>query len=155
MKHLRDLEKIKKLPYSVANASEKMDMIKAVISEDLSLDKWAVAVSVFENSRLKKMIAIEDVRHQLEVHFNDPDLKLRAKAQFVRSLQTSYLHILDIEFIIKEVFGDQYPDLAKQLEWNKGFNDELFKRLREMSPESSMDDVSKVYEQVEKDLQKI
>lgn len=154
MTRSEELKKIQKLPYKIASIEQKMDMIKSVIADDTSFDKWWTTMQLFQYTRLRKLVAVENVRHQLSFHFNNPDMTWSCKADVVHSMVNNYAEIIDIEFVVKEVFADKYEALTEQIKTNEVQHIEFHKRLQNMSPDSTMTDIVAVFAQVKDDFQK-
>lgn len=150
----QELKKIKSLPYKVANASEKLELIKVVLENDHSFFKWSDALFMFSESRLKKMLATELVRHQLVYSLNDTSTTFGYKADIVNTIRFNYKDIIDVEPIVIEVFGEQYPSLLEQITQHNAERDELHERLKNMSPESTMDDILAVFSKIKEDMKK-
>lgn len=150
----QELKKIKSLPYKVASSAEKLELIKAALADDHSFDKWSDAMFIFGDSRLQKMVATEDVRHQLEHSMNDASSTFGFKADMVQTIRSKYGDIIDVEPIVKQVFGEQYPSLLEQITQHNAERDELHERLKNMSPESTMDDILAVFSKIKEDMKK-
>lgn len=150
-----ELKKIKKIPYKVAGISEKLAMIEALLVHDNSLHKWWVANMVFDRTRMSKSVLSCDVKYQLQYHFNTVDCTLSAKADAVSSLVANYEQFVDVDFLVKEVFGDSYLAIIEQINQNKIEQEEFQKRIQTMPSTSTMTDVCAVMLQVQEDMKKI
>ena len=150
----QELKKIKSLPYKVANASEKLEMIKELLANDHSFFKWSDAMFMFSESRLKKMLATELVRHQLVYSMNDTSTTFGYKADMVNTIRFNYKDIIDVEPIVIEVFGDQYPALLEKIAQHNSVRKEFHERLKTMNENSTMEDVLAVFSKVKEDLKK-
>ena len=150
-----ELTKIKKIPYKVAGISEKLAMIEALLVHDNSLHKWWVANIVFDRTRMSKSVLSCDVKYQLQYHFNTVDCTLSAKADAVSSLVANYEQFVDVDFLVKEVFGDSYLAIIEQINQNKMEQEEFQKRIQTMPSTSTMTDVCAVMLQVQEDMKKI
>jgi hypothetical protein len=154
MTRSEEIKKIQKLPYKIASIDQKMDMIKSVIADDNSLYKWWIPMQFFQDTRLRELVATENVRHQLSFHFNTLDMTWSCKADFVQSMVNGYADIIDVDPIVREVFGDQYPALMEQISQHKVEREEFHERLKTVSENSTMDDILAVFSQVKEDLKK-
>lgn len=150
-----ELKKIKKIPYKVAGISEKLAMIEALLVNDTSLHKWWVANMVFDRTRMSKSVLSCDVKYQIQYHFNNMDCTLSAKADAVSSLVANYEQFVDVDLLVKEVFGDLYPDIIEQIDQNKMEQEEFQKRIQTMHPNATMTDICAVMLQVQEDMKKI
>jgi len=150
-----ELKKIKKIPYKVAGISEKLAMIEALLVNENSLHKWWVANMVFDRTRMSKSVLSCDVKYQLQYHFNTVDCTLSAKADAVSSLVANYEQFVDVDFLVKEVFGDSYLAIIEQINQNKMEQEEFQKRIQTMPSTSTMTDVCAVMLQVQEDMKKI
>ena len=150
----QELKKIKSLPYKLVNASEKLEMIKAVLADDHSFFKWSDAMFMFSDSRLNKMVATELVRHQLVHSINDTTTTFGYKADMVVTIRFNYKDIIDVEPMVIEVFGDQYPALLEKITQHKTTRKEFHERLKTMNENSTMDDILAVFSKVKEDLKK-
>lgn len=150
-----ELKKIKKIPYKVACISEKLAMIEALLVNDTSLHKWWVANMVFDRTRMSKSVLSCDVKYQIQYHFNKVDCTLSAKADAVSSLVANYEQFVDVDLLVKEVFGDLYPDIIEQIDQNKMEQEEFQKRIQTMHPNATMTDVCAVMLQIQEDMKKI
>lgn len=150
-----ELKKIKKIPYKVAGISEKLAMIEALLVNENSLHKWWVANMVFDRTRMSKSVLSCDVKYQLQYHFNTVDCTLSAKADAVSSLVANYEQFVDVDFLVKEVFGDSYLAIIEQINQNKMEQEEFQKRIQTMPTTSTMTDVCAVVLQVQEDMKKI
>lgn len=150
----QELQRIKSLPYKVVNASEKLALIKAVLANDHSFFKWSDAMFMFRESRLKQMMATELVRHQLVYSMNDTSTTLGYKADIVVTLRVDYKDIIDVETIVIEVFGEQYPALLEKITQRHSMRKELIERLKTMNKNSPKDDVLAIFSQFKEDLKK-
>lgn len=150
-----ELKKIKKIPYKVAGISEKLAMIEVLLVNDNSLHKWWTANMVFDRTRMSKSVLSCDVKYQLQYHFNTVDCTLSAKADAVSSLVANYEQFIDVDLLIKEVFGESYPTIMEQIAQNKTEQEEFQKRIQTMPANSTMTDVAAVMLQVQEDMKKI
>lgn len=150
----QELKKIKSLPYKVANASEKLEMIKAILANDHSFFKWSDAMFMFSETRLKKMLATELVRHQLVYSMNDTTTTFGYKADMVVTIRFNYKDIIDVESIVKEVFGEQYPALLEKITEHNTTRKEFHERLKTMNENSTKDDILNVFREFKEDLKK-
>lgn len=149
-----ELKKIKSLPYKVANASKKLELIKAVLVNDNSFHKWTDAMFMFKDSRLKKMLATELVRHQLVYTMNDSSTTFSYKADMVETIKFNYQDIIDVEPMVIEVFGDQYPALLEKITQHDEMRKKLYERLKTMDENSPKADIRKVFSEFREDLKK-
>lgn len=150
----QELKKIKSLPYKVANASEKLELIKVVLENDHSFFKWSDALFMFSESRLKKMLATELVRHQLVYSLNDTSTTFGYKADIVNTIRFNYKDIIDVEPIVIEVFGDQYPALLEKITQHNEVRKEFIEQLETMNENSTKDDILNVFNKCKEDLKK-
>lgn len=154
MTHTKELKDIKKIPYKIANESEKLELIKSVLADDKSFDKWSEAMFIFSDSHLTKMVATELVRHQLSYSMNDASTTFGYKADMVVTIRFNYKDIIDVEKIVIDVFGDQYPSLLEQIAQHNTERNEFHDRLKTMNENSTMDDILAVFRKVKEDLKK-
>lgn len=150
----QELKKIKSLPYKVASASKKLELIKELLANDHSFFKWTDAMFMFSESRLKKMLATELVRHQLVYSMNDTTTTFGYKADMVVTIRFNYKDIIDVESIVKEVFGEQYPALLEKITEHNTTRKEFHERLKTMNENSTMEDILAVFSKVKEDLKK-
>jgi hypothetical protein len=150
----QELKKIKSLPYNVANASEKLELIKTVLENNHSFFKWSDAMFMFKESRLKKMVATELVRHQLSYAINDTSTTFDYKADVVRSIRFNYKDIIDVEPIVIEIFGEQYPALLEKVTEHNELRKEFLERLKTMDENSTKDEVLDVFSKFREGLKK-
>lgn len=150
----QELKKIKSLPYKVASASKKLELIKELLANDHSFDKWSEAMFIFSDSHLTKMVATELVRHQLSYSMNDASTTFGYKADMVVTIRFSYKDIIDVEKIVIDVFGEQYPSLLEQIAQHNTERNEFHDRLKTMNENSTMDDILAVFRKVKEDLKK-
>lgn len=155
MKLATELKKIKMIPYKVAGISEKLAMIEALLVNDNSLHKWWVANIVFDRTRMSKSVLSCDVKYQIQYHLNNVDCTLSAKADAVSSLVANYEQFVDVDLLVKEVFGDLSPAIIEQINQNKIEYEEFQKRIQTMPANSTMTDVGAVMLQVQEDMKKI
>lgn len=150
----QELKKIKALPYKVANASQKLELIRAVLENDHSFVKWSDAMFMFSDTRLKTMLATELVRYQLAYCKNDTSTTFGYKADMVETIRSNYKDIIDVESIVIEIFGDQYSALLEKNTQHATMREELHKRLQTMSENSNRDDVLNVFKEFRDNLKK-
>lgn len=149
------LKKIKNISYKVAGISEKLVMIEELLVNEKSLHKWWVANMVFDRTRMSKSVLSCDVKYQLQYHFNTVDCTLSAKADAISSLIDNYESFVDVDSLIKEVFGDSYPTVMEQIRQNKVEQEEFQKRIQTMPPNATMTDVCALLVQVQEDMKEI
>lgn len=150
----QELQQIKALPYKLVNASKKLELIKAVLANDNSFHKWADAMFMFKDSRLKKLLATELVRHQLVHSMHDSSTTFGDKADLVKTLRSNYKDIIDVESIVIEVFGDQYSYLLEKITQHDEMRKKFYERLKTMNKDSPKDDIRKVFNDFREDLKK-
>lgn len=154
MNTVANLTKIKKIPYNVASIAEKMVMIKAALADDSSFDKWSNARIVFFDSRLKHAVAEEDVRHQLSTYVHDVKTTLSYQADMASTLIDTYSDLVDVEAVLKDVYGDKYPSLKEQMAENKQVHLQLHTRLTTMPENSTIDDIVNVLSEIRASVKK-
>lgn len=153
-----ELEAIKTIPYKVAGIAEKMLMIQKLMDEiepEDSCNKWLDVISIFANTRVQSLVFEAHVRSQLQYYLHRTDVTFSCKADIARMLTKDYQQFLDVDAIIKEIFGDQYDDLIARMSFNIAHHQEFHNRLQKMEANSTMEQIAAVFQQVEDDLQKV